>query len=122
MNLPRYCLSLVWFLLAGSVFIPSVTWSYDAQTLQSIGYDEVSFSTFSYNPGATLHVNEEASGLIGTGDVFTQFGEFLAAEGVGAAAATESRLVIGRGADLAKPGALNQENSSLAAWLAIKAA
>jgi hypothetical protein len=67
-HLLRYCLSLFWLLFAGSVLVPSVTWGYDGQPLQriSVGYHEVSFSSFNYDSGPTLSANGEANGFAGT--------------------------------------------------------
>lgn|SRR6185437_6350568 len=85
MNFLRYCLSLFWVLFAGSLLVPSATWGYDAQTRQSTGYDDVSFSAFNYDSATTLSANKDANEFIGTGDVFRKFAELIAAEGTVAA-------------------------------------
>lgn len=79
MNFLRYCLSLLWVLFAGSVFVPSATWGYDAQTRQGIGYHGVSFSACNYDTAIILAANEEANGFVGTGGVFANLAEFQAA-------------------------------------------
>lgn len=81
MNLLRYCLSLLWVLFAGSVFVPSATWGYDAQTRQGIGYDGVSFSACNCDTAIILAANQEAKGFVVTGGVFANLAEFKAAEG-----------------------------------------